>query len=74
MGFDYSRLDGKITEITGTRKLFADKMNLSERSISLKMNNKIQWKQSEIEKACQVLRIPASDIPLYFFTPKVQYL
>lgn len=72
MSFDYSKLDGKITEIIGSRRIFANKMDLSERSISLKMNNKIQWKQAEMEKACELLLIPISDIPLYFFTPKVQ--
>lgn len=40
MCFDYSLLDGKITEKFKSRSKFADALGLSERSLSLKMNNK----------------------------------
>ena len=45
---------------------------LSERSISLKMNGKVQWKQSEICKACTILQIDNANIPEYFFNLEVQ--
>jgi hypothetical protein len=47
-------------------------MGLSERSLSLKLNSKVGFKQSEIAKACKLLDIAESDIPEYFFTLKVQ--
>jgi DNA-binding Xre family transcriptional regulator len=72
MAFDYSKLEGLIKEKCGTRKKFAELINLSEHSVSVKINNKRQWKPSEINKACEVLGIQPMDIPLYFFTPKVQ--
>ncbi len=72
MPYDYSKLDGLITEKCGTRTNFAKLMELSERSISLKMNGKVGWKQAEINKACLVLNIHSEDIPLYFFSLKVQ--
>lgn len=72
MPYDYSKLDGLITEKCGTRANFAKLVNLSERSISLKMNGKVGWKQSEINKACAVLGIKSKDIPAYFFDLKVQ--
>ncbi|MEE1219536.1 MAG: DUF739 family protein [Ruminococcus sp.] len=72
MSFDYSKLDGLITEKCYTRSAFSKEIGLSERSISLKMNGKIQWKQDEIYKACKVLSIPIEKIPIYFFIPKVQ--
>lgn len=71
MKYDYSKLLGKITEEFGTQYNFANAMGLSERSISLKLNGKVPWKDGEMEKAIQVLRVPVSDIPAYFFKQKV---
>lgn len=67
MPYDYSKLLGRIVEKVGTQGNFASKMELSERTISLKLNGKIGWKQSEIAKACDVLSIQDTDIPMYFF-------
>jgi hypothetical protein len=72
MSFDYSKLDGRITEIFSTRGAFAKQMGISERTLSLKMNGKIQWKQEEIHNACGLLKIKVSEIPIYFFTLNVQ--
>lgn len=38
MPFDYRKLEGLVKEKCRTRAIFAYKMGLSERSISLKMN------------------------------------
>ena len=67
MPYDYSKLLGRIVEKVGTQSTFAEKMGLSERSISLKLNGKVGWKQNEISKACEVLDISDNDIPAYFF-------
>lgn len=67
MPYDYSKLYGIIAEKCGTQAVFAQKMELSERSISLKLNGKIGWKQAEIAKACAILDISAENIPSYFF-------
>ena len=72
MAYDYSKLNGKIVEVCGTQAVFAEKMGLSERTISLKLNNKVPWKQPEITKACEILGIPESKIQVYFFTIEVQ--
>lgn len=72
MSWDYSKLNGKIVEKCGTQTVFAEKIGLSERSISLKLNGKIGWKQQEIAKACDILDIRKNDIAAYFFTPTVQ--
>ena len=72
MPYDYSKLDGLITEKCGTRTAFAKLVGLSGRSLSLKMNGKVGWKQQEINAACTVLEIEVSDIPDYFFKLKVQ--
>lgn len=68
MPYNYAKLLGRISEKVGTQSNFASQMGLSERSISLKLNGKVGWKQSEISKACQVLEIQDADIPAYFFT------
>lgn len=68
MPYNYNKLLGRIVEKVGTQSKFADKMGLSERTISLKLNGKVGWKQSEIARACAVLEIHETEIPAYFFT------
>ncbi len=67
MPYNYSKLNGRISEICGTKGKFAKLMNLSERTISLKLNNKVMWKQDEIQKALKVLNLSVNDIKAYFF-------
>lgn len=72
MTFDYSKLRGRIVEIFLTQSAFATAMNWSERTLSLKMTGQRMWKQNDICKAVDLLKIDEADIPLYFFTTKVQ--
>lgn len=72
MAYDYSKLNGRIVEVCGTQAVFAERMGLSERTISLKVNNKIAWKQPEMQKAAEILHFPESEIQAYFFTMIVQ--
>jgi hypothetical protein len=65
--YDYSKLCGKIVEILGTRSKFAEKLGRSERSISLKLNNKIPFDQYEISQAVELLSIDSADMFVYFF-------
>ena len=46
-------------------------MGLSERTVSLKLNDKVTWKDDEILKAVHVLELNPQDIPKYFFNAKV---
>lgn len=68
MSFDYSKLEGKITEKFKTQKKFAKMMDISERTLSLKLNNKIEWKQEEMLLALDLLDLPEDKIKDYFFT------
>ncbi|MDD2496230.1 MAG: DUF739 family protein [Tissierellia bacterium] len=72
MSFNYSKLKGKIIENYGTQAAFARGMNMSERTLSLKLNNKIYFRQDEIIKAASLLNIRAEEIREYFFIIKVQ--
>ena len=62
MSFKYAKLSGRIKEKFKTQERFAEAMNMSPRSISLKLNNKREWKQNEIDKACELLEIQTSEI------------
>ena len=67
---DYSKLKGRIVEKFGTQEAFSKMMNLSERSVSLKLQGKVGWKQVEISKAIDILDLCDADIPEYFFCCK----
>lgn len=70
--YDYSELLGKIKAKCGTQMNFAEKMHLSERSVSLKLNNKVDFSQTEIQRAAEILGIENDEIQTYFFTQAVQ--
>ena len=70
--FNYAKLNGKISEIYGTQGSFAKAMGKSERTISMKLCGKIDFKQDEILKAVEILGIGAEEIPQYFFTSNVK--
>lgn len=72
MEFDYSKLRGRIVEKFKRQSVFAKKMSWSERTLSLKLNGKVYWKQPEIDLACKLLEINTAEIPVYFFTHKIQ--
>lgn len=69
--FDYSRLRGRIIEKYGSQGKFAVVNHLSDRSMSLKLNNGIGFSQAEILKWCELLDINSLEIAPYFFSPKV---
>lgn len=72
MSFDYSKLKGKIVEKFGTQSAFAKALGVSERTLSLKLNNSIFFRQDEINKAIELLGIDFCNARDYFFTLKVQ--
>ncbi len=70
MKYDYGKLKGRIVEKCGTRAAFSEMMGLSEKTISMKLNNKTAFKQPEIQKALDVLDLTVEEIQTYFFTQK----
>ena len=72
MPFDYGKLKGRIIEVFGNQSNFAKRMEMSERTLSLKLNGKVAWKQNEMLKAISELNLTKSDIQVYFFKEKVQ--
>lgn len=72
MAFNYNKLRGKIVEIYGSQIEFARAMKWSEKTLSLKLNGKVPWKQTDIMTAVQILGLSESDIQDYFFAVEVQ--
>lgn len=68
----YSKLRGKIREVFGTQEAFAEAIGMNTVSLSQRLNGKLEWKISEIAKACEVLGIPLLENAEYFFTRKVK--
>ena len=72
--YDYSKLNGRIREKGYTQETLAQKMSektkLSVCSLNLTLNNKRDFKQEEIFQICEILDIPVSHIPKYFFCHK----
>lgn len=69
---DYAKLRGRIKEYFETETKFAEALGVSNVQLSCLLNNKANWDQPLINKACMLLEILAIDIPIYFFTEKVK--
>lgn len=72
MAFDYSKLRGRIKEIYGTQDAFAEAIGIGRVSLSEKLNNKVEFRQREINKSCEVLEIPIDEMTDYFFKLEVR--
>lgn len=70
--FDYAKLDGRITEKCRTRKAFAQRLGVTEATLSRKMNCEGYFTQPEIDKSAGILEISQDQIGTYFFTMRVQ--
>ena len=64
---NYSKLRGRIKETLNTQGELAKQLNITDQSLSSKLNGKQAFKQSEILRICKLLAIPNEEIGLYFF-------
>ena len=71
MSFDYSALKGKIIEVYGTRKRFAEAMGMTQSNLSNKLSSAVKWSPAEMYKAQELLSIPDDKICVYFFKREV---
>lgn len=74
MEFDFSKLNGRIVEKFGTRANFAAAAGYTKSQLSARLNNLVHFPADEIYGLCtpELLDLDMSDIPVYFFTPKVR--
>lgn len=70
MTWDYSKLLGAIKEKYRTQDRFAKALGISRTSLSLRLNNKIEFSQNEIGKSLELLE--RDDVIDLFYTLKVQ--
>ena len=70
--FEYKKLKLRIKEYFDTQEAFADAMGMGYTGLNFRLNNKTEWKTSEIVKACALLHISHEEAHLYFFYSKVQ--
>ena len=70
-GFDYRKLSGKIKEVCGTQSNLAESCKMNPTTLSLKMNNHVEFSQGDIIAICSTLSICKECIGDYFFTQKV---
>ena len=68
---DYSLLRGKIKEKLKNEYVLAEKLNCSKATLSKKLNDEVDFTQTEIENVSTILEIERIDISSYFFTSKV---
>lgn len=71
LSMNYSKLRGKIREVFGSQKNFAEAIGINTVTISSRLCGKTEWKAAEIIKACDLLGIDASEISTYFFLASV---
>lgn len=70
--YNYSKLLGKIKEVLGCNSNLALKLKISERTMSLKLTSKVDFKQEEITSICDILGINYDEVGAYFFEVKTQ--
>lgn len=71
MTWNYQKLLGRIKEICGTQDAFAEQLGINRSSLSQRLNNKIEFTQEEMFRACDILSIEPDEMHAYFFSLKV---
>lgn len=64
-----NKLKAKLSECCLTNEKVADKLGISATSFSYKLNNKVEFKASEINELCKILNITDKDA--YFFCDSI---
>ena len=62
----YPKVKGRIIEVFGSIKAFAEAMEKTPDTIGAKLNGKSPWKLPEIDLARNLLNIPECDTHIYF--------
>ena len=69
--FDFQKLRGRIVEILGNQNILANKLGVSNVSLSRKLNNKSRFSPDDVIIISDILKIPKDEIGAYFFNQKV---
>lgn len=69
--YDYSKLKGRIRECFSTQAEFAQKLGISDASLSYKLNNKTVFDQDQIQNSIEIFNLTPKETMDYFFTIEV---
>jgi transcriptional regulator with XRE-family HTH domain len=67
MSFNYAKLRGRIVEKYGSQREFAEKIGMTNETLSRKMTGKTYFRQDEIYKIANLLGIGTEQLDDYFF-------
>ncbi len=67
---NYNPLLGRIKECGLTQRECAKLLGISEGQLSRKLSGEYVFRQDEINKLCNILKIDAYEIGRFFFCPK----
>ena len=62
----YQKLNARIVEKFGRATRFAEAMEMSDATMSQRLNGDFPWKINEIEKAVELLKIKRKEVADYF--------
>ena len=66
--YNYDLLTNKIINKFTNLSNFSKNLGRTEEKLLLKLDNKVEFEQSEITKTCDLLDIDIKEIKMYFFT------
>lgn len=61
------KIKGKMVEMQITQRDVADKLEIAQSTLNLKINNRRPMNLNEAEKICELLNISANEVGEYFF-------
>lgn len=68
----YNKLMGRVVEMYGTKKTFAEAIKETPATVSNKLNGITKLDVDDIQLYCEALLIEPSEIPNYFFQKEVK--
>lgn len=68
--YDYSKLLGRLRELSITQSELAKKLEISETSLNKKLKGNSQFKQEEIRTIIDVIQMSIDDVATIFFSKK----
>ena len=71
MGYDYSKLRGRIVEKFYNVQAFADALGVSRQNVDATLHDKVGFTRDKIVKWANMLGIQKEDYLAYFFAEKV---
>lgn len=72
MSFNYNKLRGRIIEKFGKLEMFAKAMCWTRPTLSNHLTGFVEWRQSDICRAINLLELSEGDIQTYFFAYDVK--